>query len=358
MTRNGLRGRTVTARAILVASCALFVTTSTAFAGGTLDVCQQINVASYQHYLEDLLYTHAGDNRGYGPEHDLARANIVSTFESFGFDVTLEPFDYSGTEYYNVVAVKQGSFLPNSRYIIGAHFDSANNPGADDNGSGTAGVMEIARVLAPLDFAYTIVFIAFDREEQGLHGSDAYATAHAGDDIRGMVSLDMIAYNSGAESVDLYGRAASNSVKDALADAVADYSGGLDLSIQGSMDASDHAPFEWQGFPACLIIEDWGNPYYHTQSDNVDMPGYLDYDFAVKVCRSVTGWLADAAVRLVPACTADLDASGDVGFGDILTIIGAWGACSEACPEDLDASGDVGFGDVLAVIGAWGPCPL
>jgi hypothetical protein len=56
------------------------------------------------------------------------------------------------------------------------------------------------------------------------------------------------------------------------------------------------------------------------------------------------------------ACSSDLDGSGDVGFGDILVLIGAWGPCA-ACPEDLDGSGDVGFGDILAVIGDWGACP-
>jgi hypothetical protein len=56
-------------------------------------------------------------------------------------------------------------------------------------------------------------------------------------------------------------------------------------------------------------------------------------------------------------CPEDLDGSGDVGFGDILTVIGAWGPCA-ACPEDLDGSGDVGFGDILALISAWGGVPL
>ncbi|MCP3905005.1 MAG: hypothetical protein GY715_15385 [Planctomycetes bacterium] len=56
-------------------------------------------------------------------------------------------------------------------------------------------------------------------------------------------------------------------------------------------------------------------------------------------------------------CPVDLDDSGDVGFGDILQVIGAWGPCGVPCPEDLDSSGDVGFGDILQVIGAWGPCP-
>jgi len=356
MARHGHRTWTITTRMVLLASCALFVTTTTSAADGTTSVVQQIDVASYQHYIEDLLYTHPGDDRGYGPQHDLARDNIVTTFESFGLDVTLEPFDYSGTEYYNVVAVKPGSFMPGHQYIVGAHFDSVNNPGADDNGSGTAGVMEIARVLAPLDFAYTIVFIAFDREEQGLIGSDAYATQHANDDIRGMVSVDMIAHNTGAFSVDLYGRSASNLVKESLADAVYAYGGGLDSALMGTFDASDHAPFEWQGFPACLISEDWGNPYYHTQFDHVEMPDYLDYEYAIDVCRSVAGWLVDAAVRIAPACPADLDGSGNVGFADILAIVGAWGPCDPVCPEDLDGSGDVGF--VLAVVAAWGPCPL
>ncbi len=69
----------------------------------------------------------------------------------------------------------------------------------------------------------------------------------------------------------------------------------------------------------------------------------------------------DPSVRIVPPpppppCPADLDESGDVGFSDILQLIGVWGPCS-GCPQDLDGSGDVGFSDILTVIGAWGECP-
>ncbi|MCP3904164.1 MAG: hypothetical protein GY715_11075 [Planctomycetes bacterium] len=57
-------------------------------------------------------------------------------------------------------------------------------------------------------------------------------------------------------------------------------------------------------------------------------------------------------------CPEDLDDSGDVGFGDILEIIGAWGPCAPGpCPRDLSGNGVVDFADILAVIGAWGPCP-
>ncbi|MCP3905789.1 MAG: hypothetical protein GY715_19350 [Planctomycetes bacterium] len=56
------------------------------------------------------------------------------------------------------------------------------------------------------------------------------------------------------------------------------------------------------------------------------------------------------------ACPADLDGSGDVGFGDILQVIGAWGPCGTPCPQDLSGNGNVDFADILAVIGAWGSC--
>jgi hypothetical protein len=60
-------------------------------------------------------------------------------------------------------------------------------------------------------------------------------------------------------------------------------------------------------------------------------------------------------LQLIP-CAGDLDGDGDVDFGDVLSIIGAWGPCA-GCPQDLNGNGVVDFGDVLAVIGAWGPCP-
>jgi acetylornithine deacetylase/succinyl-diaminopimelate desuccinylase-like protein len=149
----------------------------------------EVSEASYRDFLDNWLYTHAGDNRGVGgPEHDLARDNIEDFFLFYGLDVTLEPFQYSGLTYYNVVGTKLGTTFPNQEYIVGAHFDSVSNPGADDNGSGVALVLEAARILTQYDSAYTIRFIAFDREEQGLVGSYAYVSDHIGDDILGMIS--------------------------------------------------------------------------------------------------------------------------------------------------------------------------
>ncbi|MCP3905985.1 MAG: hypothetical protein GY715_20360 [Planctomycetes bacterium] len=69
---------------------------------------------------------------------------------------------------------------------------------------------------------------------------------------------------------------------------------------------------------------------------------------------STENWLAIIHFRW---CAADLDCSGDVGFGDILDVIGAWGPCAGVCREDLNDNGAVDFADILVIIGAWGACP-
>jgi len=286
-------------RALAVA-LALVWTLAAGTAAATLavqDVVDQVSQTTYTHYLDGMLYTHLGDNRGLGgPEHDPARDNIFDHFTALGLDTSLHGFTYNGETYYNVVGVHTGTTRPGDIYIVGAHYDTVGTPGADDDASGTAGVMEAARVLSGYDFEATFVFIAFDREEQGERGSTAYAQDHSGDNILGMISLDDIAHNLlGQNAADIYGRAASDPVKHALAEAMALY-GGITTTINGTLDSSDHAPFEWQGFQACWLLEEWGNPYAHTADDSVDTVGYIDYTYATNMVRGTIGYLATAAV--------------------------------------------------------------
>jgi Zn-dependent M28 family amino/carboxypeptidase len=300
-------------------------------AGPVDDIVAQVSQTSYQNYLgaggvPGILYTHAGDNRGIGgAQHDPARNNIFNALSDFGLATTLSEFTYNSSTYSNVVAVKLGTVTPNDIYIVGAHYDSAssdpvNKPGADDNASGVAGVLEAAHVLSNYEFASTLVFIAFDCEEQGLIGSNAYATAAKGrgDNILGMVSLDMIAYNtSGGNKADIQGRSASNPVKNALAGAITAY-GGLSYEIHtsdsGEYDYSDHAPFEWNGYNACLLIEHWGNPYYHSASDNVDQANYIDYAFATNMVKGVVGYLGENAGVVPEPSTLVLLGMGALGL--------------------------------------------
>jgi len=266
------------------------------------EIVSQVDVASYTSIHQDMLYTHLGDNRGAGggPDHDPARDNILTYFENLGLDASLDPFVHQGYEGENVVGVKTSSVHPDDVYIVGAHYDSVNNPGADDNASGVAAVMEAARVMSPYEFDSTLAFIAFDQEETGLHGSYAYVEEHLSDNILGMVSLDMVAYNpaGGNENmVRLYDAVSGGVIKADLADAFTLYGGGITTLDSGQIGASDHAPFEYAGFDAALVIEHevWTNPHYHQPTDAIETPDYIDYDFAINVTAASVGYLATAA---------------------------------------------------------------
>ena len=137
---------------------------------------------------------------------ELASYWIRDQFLSYGYtDVTLHSFNSWND---NVVCVKPGAAQPERHVVIGAHYDSLNNsnpansPGADDNATGTACVLAVAELLADFDFEYTLVFITFSGEEQGLYGSEAWASdaADAGMDIVGMINMDMLGYLAGGDT--------------------------------------------------------------------------------------------------------------------------------------------------------------
>lgn len=271
----------------------------------------EVSQSSYEHYLSDDLYAYTG-NRNAGPNHNLARTNIVNDFTAMGLTATLDPFTYGGTTYNNVVAVLPGAgSRAGDIYVVGAHFDSVNAPGADDNASGVAGVLEAARVLSQHNFYATLIFIAFDREEQGLIGSNAYVDSHLGLNILGMISLDMIAYNAAAgvaghNQAAIWGAAASLPIRRDLAAAVTTYSGGLTPVDRGStLDCcSDQRAFENHGFQGALLIENSSNPYYHTTSDSLNTAGYIDFAFATGMTRAAVGYLAEHAEETPEPATA------------------------------------------------------
>ncbi|HVP12991.1 MAG TPA: M28 family peptidase [Phycisphaerae bacterium] len=290
----------MTARRLTVGVAGI-VLLSLAPTAGASDVGQvitdQISATSYQDYHSNLLYTHDGDNRDalHGPQHDPARDNILATLQSFGLQAELYPLTYNGVTYYNVMATQLGTNYPDSYYVIGAHYDSVDCPGADDNASGSAGVMEIARVLSGYQSEYTIKYMVFDLEEYGLYGSEAYVADHPTDDIRGMIAMDMIAWDPGPRACDIWGRTSSATIKSHLLQAINLYSHGLAATIQGQRDRSDHASFEAAGYQACHLREDEGNPNYHLPADSVDTPDYINYAFAADMARSIAGYLVDRA---------------------------------------------------------------
>lgn len=290
----------------------------------TAQIVSQVSQDSYYHFLNDRLYTASGDSRALGgPQHDLAKANIYSDFLGMGLDTHYADFSYNSQTYQNVVATLPGRVRSNDVYIVGAHYDSTSGggaaPGADDNASGVAGMLEAARVLSGYAFESTVVFIAFDREEQGLRGSWAYANAHAGDRILGMISLDMIGYNSTTNSNTAWVVSQSSSFRQELMAAVTAYGktpGGPALTpvdMGTNYDSqSDHYPFERNQFLGALLIEHGPmNPYYHTSSD---VASYIDYTYAANMTRAAVGFLADNAEEVPEPAAASLVAMAAVFF--------------------------------------------
>ncbi len=350
------------ARAGLIAALAVLWTLSAVAPAGTPEgyyAVTFVDQGNYQHILADTLYTHNGHNKGWGgAQHDPCRDSIVAQFQAAGWNTSLHEFWilFFGP-FYNVVAEKPGTTQADTIYIVGAHYDTANTPGADDDASGVAALLEMAQIISTWESNCTIRFCAFDKEELGLFGSAAYADDVAGQNIAGMVQLDMIAYRGAAgNQARIFGRTTSNPVKLPLAQACADY-GGIAVTVGGQLDASDHASFEAVGIPACVPIEyDYeGNPHYHKSTDSVDTPNYIDYPYAVALTKGTLGWLVDAAGIKPPHPVGDVNCDYQVGFADInpfilaLTNPTAYQTQYPDCDilnADINQDGQVGFGDI------------
>jgi hypothetical protein len=231
---------------------------------------------------------------------------IYNIFSGLGLDdVRFAPFTFSGsTSSRNVVAEKTGETYPGDIVIICSHYDSTSPsrltlaPGADDNASGTAAVLEAARILASYPLDFTVRFIAFSAEEWGLYGSRAYATAAglAGERIVGVINLDMIAYaDAMPEDLQIIVNSASGWLADRFLDAAANYGViGATKTVDASFVYSDHAPFWDSGYPALLAIEDnpLHNPYYHQTTDTLDK---INLEFFTSATRASLGLLAELA---------------------------------------------------------------
>jgi hypothetical protein len=280
----------------------------------------QVSEDSYVAYF-NALPCHAGDDRMvYGIEredHAAARNTIHWTLAGFGLMVEDEWFVRApaGIPIFgcNVVATRLGTVDPTREYVVGAHYDSYSfgevAPGANDNVSGVAAVLEIARVLSDPAYvpAYTIRFVLFDWEEYrfGGHtqGSAAYVDQHANDNIVAMLSLDVIAYNpdTNPDEMVILGQKAPDGVKNALGAAVEEYGYGLHCRVLGPGAGSDHERFEEAGIEACLptAAEGESYPYLHTDQDFYPQ-SIIDCGYAARMVRGVVGYLVDAANIDVP----------------------------------------------------------
>ena len=184
----------------------------------------------------------------------------------------------------NILAVKWGTTKPDEFVICGAHYDSWNSdgsdpdtirsPGADDNASGVAGILETARLLSPYKFERSIIFANWNAEEIGLVGSAAYAhdMAEQGLDIVAYFNLDMTGYL--AEGSDIHVNLMYTTRDSLLGDYVKSFSRTYFPEMRIWQDwlawgDSDYSSFNRNGYAAVHPFEDThaSSPFIHTRLD-------------------------------------------------------------------------------------------
>jgi hypothetical protein len=262
----------------------------------------------------DFLTTTVGPRDADHPENlDRAAEYIEEAFEKAGGRVSIQTFAARGRPYRNVVARFGAS--AGERLIVGAHYDAFGStgglPGADDNASGTAGLLELARLLGAHPPTNPVELVAFTTEEPPFFGSDEMGSAiHANrlqrdhTAVAGMISLEMIGYFKGSQ-------AWPSALLDALYPDEGDFiavTGGWEdrhltrdvkAAIRGSggvpvysftgrramLDASDQRNYWSRGWTAVMVTDTayLRNPNYHTKSDTAET---LDFQ---KMARVVDG---------------------------------------------------------------------
>jgi len=148
------------------------------------------------------------------PNIFLVRDWLKGKYESFGLEVSIQNFPFQNND--NVIAIQRGTEFPDEYVVCGAHYDSFtyesyinymydNATGADDNASGTAGILETARILSQYDFKRSIIYCSFSAEELGLHGSGYFAEKCAQEkmNIVGYFNLDMIGFLKEGSSIHI-----------------------------------------------------------------------------------------------------------------------------------------------------------
>ena len=217
--------------------------------------------------------------------NDLAADYLVQKLSQYdNLTITDQAFNANGR---NIIATQLGQTNPNDIYIVCAHYDSVADYCADDNASGTATVLEIARILSTQCIDNTIVYALWDEEEIGLRGAGYYASQAAsnGDNILGVLNIDMMGYDGDDDDgfdIDVRPIANSIAMKDDIVSVLGTYGFNLNVNVVNpGTTASDHARFWNNGFSAVLVGESWENndetPFYHSSGDTfatLDLPYY------------------------------------------------------------------------------------
>jgi len=290
-------------------------------------IYDMINAVSIDNLSEHIqILENAGGTKSritFTPGVDSAAMYVKRVFDSYSgltsveldtFYISTAETPYNTKPQFNVVATIEGRTNPEKVFVIGAHLDATADrdrnwkkgdnwdtieaPGADDNATGIASILELARIMTDEQFGFvndfTIKLVAFGAEEKGAnyygnhHGSSHMAGKLFVEKIEtiGMVSMDMIGFNPSNDYASIvknsdYGASITVPLGQRFYDANINFSIGLITNKAPFENGtySDHQSFDDLGMPAILLIENapWKrndyydpNPYYHTSFDTFE----------------------------------------------------------------------------------------
>lgn len=297
------------------------------------ELIAQITEAGLMEHLKRIVGIR---HHGSAPEAlEAAGDYITDRFREAGLKVRNHWFEAFGHRNRNIIATNRGHLSGNSKrrppLILGAHYDTvSHSPGADDNASGVAVMLEAARLLSSLYPSVPLVFIGFAQEEQHCLGSTLYAikARRTGVRIQGVVVLECVGYASQQSRsqqplrglpvaipdmgnfLGVVGNPEAAELKKRFERAAGRYVPDLPLIGLLVPDAghvfpdtrrSDHSPFWDAGYPALMMTDtaNFRNPAYHQPGDTLET---LDLSYMVKVTKAIMACLADICIEEEQEC--------------------------------------------------------
>ena len=205
-------------------------------------------------------------------QHKYVSYGYTTSTTATDLKIESQSFTYSGKTSKNIIVTKKGTKYPDTYVIICGHYDTIVGPGVNDNGSGVAIILEMARLLKNVPTEYSIKFINFSGEEQGLLGSQAYVTNIVNGttpkmNIRLVFNLDEVGGVAGANNNKIYcekdgtptqptsmastyatypstNNAASNTFNTILMNCFTLYNNGAVSPVTSYIERSDYMPFD------------------------------------------------------------------------------------------------------------------
>lgn len=268
-----------------------------------VNLAAQISKINLQNFVERLANFHT--RHTFSPTLSRVSDWILQQFRNFGYS-DVEPHFYfeNNLQLSNIVCTKKSANPLAETIILGAHYDcvmqtsgnaTARAPGANDNATGVAAVLETARILEKIDLSQTIKFVCFSGEEQGYLGAAAYAEHLKQSNIalRFLLNLDQIGCPSSTGKIIIERDTKSppsgnNQASEDLAQTIAQFaSTKLNIPFSfGSIELSDYMPFEERDYVVVGLYESGNYPAKHSDQDT---PEKVDFDYLADMTKVSLG---------------------------------------------------------------------